>query len=96
MLCCPRNQFTKNQIDRINRSHKNLLLKKKKNQNVYNGRTGILVMIIELLRFLNDTLLLQGHRAKFEIDRTTKKTIRHGRTYGRTDPNYRKASLLKI
>ena len=25
----------------------------------------------------------------------TKKAIRDGRTYGRTDPNYRKTSLLK-
>ena len=30
------------------------------------------------------------------MPKLTKKAIRYGRTDGRTDPNYRKASLLKI
>ena len=40
----------------------------------------------------------RNHHAKLEIDRIilTKKAIRLGQTDVRTDPNYRKASLLKI
>ena len=30
------------------------------------------------------------------MHKLTKKAIRYGRTYGRTDHNYRKASLLKM
>ena len=30
------------------------------------------------------------------MPKLTKKAIRYGGTYGQTDPNYRKASLLKI
>ena len=30
VLCCPRNQYSKNQINQINLSHKNLLLKRLK------------------------------------------------------------------
>ena len=30
------------------------------------------------------------------MPKLTKRAIRYGRTYGRTDPNYRKASLLTI
>ncbi len=33
---------------------------------------------------------------QFYMPKLSKKAIRYGRTYGRTDPNYRKATLLKI
>ena len=54
VLYCLRNQYTKNQINRIIRSHKGLVLKKFKKSTCY-GRTDILLVIIELLRFLNRT-----------------------------------------
>ena len=34
VLCCPMNQYFKNQINQINKSHKNLLLKNFENQHV--------------------------------------------------------------
>ena len=34
VLCCPMNQYLKNQINQINKSHKNLLLKNFENQHV--------------------------------------------------------------
>ena len=48
---CNRNEYYKNQMNRIIISHKNLLLKRFKH--VLNGCMGILAMILELLRFLN-------------------------------------------
>ena len=57
-------------------------------------------MIIELLRFLNR---YRNHHAKFEIDWTIQncsneqkeQTVPGGGTDGRTNPNYRKALILK-
>ena len=59
-----------------------------------------LVMIIKLLRFLKRDSY-RNHHAKFKIDMTIltfyiKISISYGRMYGRTDPNYNKASLSKI
>ena len=60
-------------------------------------------MIIEFIRFLNRFQLL--HKSPYKVwnrwdnsnmPKLTKKAISYWRTYGRTDPNYRKASLSKI
>ena len=57
VICCPRNQCFKSQIYTII-----MLYKKKsnkvKNQQDLNGRTDIMVTIIELLRFFSHTLSL--------------------------------------
>ena len=56
------------------------------------GLTDFLVTILELLLFQNRTLLLKkNYYAEFEIDKTIL-TVPDGWT----DPNYRKASILKI
>ena len=48
-------------------SHENFLSKKLKNQHIIKGSKDNLITIIELLRFLNRTVI---HHAKFENDRT--------------------------
>ena len=62
-----------------------------------NGRTDFLVTIIELLCFLN---FYRNHHQRFEMYRTILTWINILReltvTFGRTDPNYRVASLLKM
>ena len=60
-----------------------------------NGRTDFLVTIIELLCFLN---FYRNHHQRFEMYRTilTWINILRELTHGRTDPNYRVASLLKM
>ncbi len=68
-----------------------------KSQNCYaDGHTDFLVLIIELLRSLKDTLLVENNLGNVNIDRTTcliKKELLHMDT--RFDPNSRKASILK-
>ena len=51
--CFNANQYSKNQMNR--KIHLKVIVKKVKNQHVYNGRMEILVTIIELIRFLNRT-----------------------------------------
>ena len=47
------------EINRIIITHKTFYVRKIKNQHVLNGRTDILVMIVQFQRFLNRTLLQQ-------------------------------------
>ncbi len=59
---------------------------------ILNGRPGFLVIIIELLRFINRTCY-KYHYAKFEIERSILTNLEIYVTCGRS--NYRKASTLK-
>ena len=79
-----------------------MIVKKVKNQHVLSRRKDIMVTIIELLRYLNRTLLLQKSPCqgpKFKIGRTIliclnkrkELTVPNVRT---DDPNHRKASLF--
>ena len=50
--------------------HFNINVKTVKHQLALNGRTDILITIIDLLRFLNRTNYYRNHHAKFKIYRT--------------------------
>ena len=70
---------------------------KLKSHHIYNEHTDYLLIIIQLLRFLNGTKLPREYSWKVlylqdisNRPKSTKRAIRYARTHERTDPNYRK------